>query len=150
MKLETRLDKIPSQANLKHCKYYNNRLNFIHYERGDQVYYLHSDNSASKEHNFKWKGPYTVVNQLSDCIYRIQQGYGKPCLVVHHNKLKKAYCREPVDISWLHKIPEPVLVENSEVDHEAPKPSTSTRPCDRPRRLHKSPERLGNWHYDLY
>ena len=134
------------KANLKHCKYYNNRLNYITYHRGEQVYYLHADRYASKEHNFKWKGPFTVVNQLSDCIYRIQEGHGKPCLVVHHNKLKKAYGREPVDISWLHKIPSPVMkeVESDSQESFLKIPSTS----DKPVRVHKPPDRLGNWHYD--
>ena len=131
------------KANMKHCKYYNNRLNYTPFERGDQVYYFHADKYANKEHNHKWKGPFTVVNKMSDCVYRIQEGPSKPCLVVHHNKLKKAYCRQPMDMSWLHKVPKPNMMEN---ENESSDLSNSA--LNRPKRSVKPPDRLGNWHYD--
>ena len=97
--------KSMQNAALKQRKQYNNRLKVNSYEKGDQVYYYYPVKNAgtSKESYFMWRGPYTIVSKLSDLLYRIQEKESREPFIVHHNKLKRAHCRENVNVSWLDK-----------------------------------------------
>ena len=153
LKLQKALHEINVQAreNLqlakaKQGKYYNNRLVYHQYAKGDQVYYYYpvKGRNSSKESYFQWKGPLTIVAKISDCLYRVQQGPNTPSMVVHHNKLKKANCRVKPDISWVYKISPPRLVD--EKNDEESGTSGADRP-HRPQRVSKAPQRYGEWYY---
>ena len=151
VKLQSILHEINEKArhNLKHAalkqrKYYNVHLTYYQYKKGDIVYYHYpiKDKKSSKDNYYPWKGPYFIVQVLSDCLYRIQAGPNKPSQVIHHNKLKKGRCRETPDTSWIDNV----------TFHNVPKPQTSettdvTSNVDRPRRFVKSPNRYGDWLY---
>ena len=131
-------------AKLKQSKYYNSNLAFHQYEKGDVVYYHYpvKNKKTSKENYLPWKGPFYVVQKISDCLYRIQRGPNKPSQVVHHNKLKKGRCRENVDLSWIDKVQSPKLKHQVE-----PGTSVEVSGGNRPRRARKAPERFGDWMY---
>ncbi|KAL7883473.1 hypothetical protein SRHO_G00011310 [Serrasalmus rhombeus] len=50
-----------------------------------------------------YEGPYFILGQLDDLVYRIQKSPKTKCKVVHHDKLKAYHSREPLDNSWVFK-----------------------------------------------
>ena len=149
--LQARLQKVQAKAResmqgaaLKQTKQYNNRLKVNAYERGAQVYYFYPVKNVhtSKESYFMWKGPYTVITKISDLIYRIQEKPGSEPIIVHHNKLKPAHCRNPVDITWL-ETNETTNSQNLSSDTNQEDELSS-----RPRRTCQMPSRFGEWYLD--
>ncbi len=130
-------------ATFKNGKYYNNRLAFNKFDRGDLVYYFYpvKNQTTSKSNFHPWKGPFVVLDKMSDCLYKIQESAQKKPLITHHNKLKKATPREPIDTSWIDAIPNITSVEVEISDDFAHTDN------DRPKRTTKSPDRLGNYLY---
>ena len=55
----------------------------------------------------KYLGPYTVLDALSSVNFRIQMNKNKRPLVVHHDRLKPYYARNPEenDTSWIYDLP---------------------------------------------
>ena len=67
-------------------------------------YYPIKNSKVSKECYYKWKGPYVVVDKISDRIFRIQENAKSEPIVVNHDKLKIAHSRNKIDLSWCEKL----------------------------------------------
>lgn len=86
-------------------KSYLSRLKSHKYQLKDAVYYW---NPVIKRGQCKkllslWRGPYFVVQIISDVVYRVQESARTSSRIVHHNQIKPAYFRknEFPDTSWL-------------------------------------------------
>ena len=154
LNLQSRLHDIHSKAResqkmatMKQQKHYNNRLKQNEYHVGSLVYYhFPIKGNASKESFYKWKGPYAVVEKISDCIYKIQMSARSHPLIVNHDRLKPAQTREPVDTSWVSKIP---IYNQTELSPDAAEEQIKSDSADnRPKRTVKKPNRYGDWHYE--
>ncbi|CAI5656958.1 unnamed protein product [Oreochromis niloticus] len=71
------------------------------YKTGDPVWYLikgtrHIKNKV-KKFLPSYEGPFFVLGQLDDLVYRIQKNPRSKMKVVHHDQLKHYCCREPLD-----------------------------------------------------
>ena len=128
-------------ASMRLGKYYNNRLKYNDMKRGDTVYYHYpvKNKHTSKSNYHPWKGPYVVLEKLSECLYLIKESAKGKAFVVHHNKLKRGVCRNPPDLSCVEK--EKKLVPTEMIHSE------NTCHTSRPRREAKKPARLGEWYY---
>ena len=75
-----------------------------HYNVGDAVWYLIKGTKKFKNKVRKflpsYEGPFFVLGQLDDLVYRIQKGPKTKVKVVHHNQLKPYRCRDPLDNTW--------------------------------------------------
>nr|XP_061825306.1 uncharacterized protein LOC133612154 [Nerophis lumbriciformis] len=76
-----------------------------HYNIGDAVWYLIKGTKQSKNKVRKflpsYEGPFFVLGQLDDLVYRIQKGPRTKVKVVHHDQLKPYRCRDPLDNTWV-------------------------------------------------
>ena len=138
-------------AAMKQQASYNNRLLVKEYKVGDLVYYWYPVKGAHtpKEAFYKWLGPYVVIKQLSETVYRIQKTPRSKSFVVNHDKLKPAKLREPIDTSWALKRqcpPEQEVVPSKEIPQDSTPRSQAGRNT-RPRRSAGKPDRLGDWQY---
>ena len=74
------------------------------YQIGDAVWYLIKGTRNVKNRVKKflpsYEGPYLVLGQLDDLVYRIQRGPKTKVKVVHHDQLKPYRCRDPLDNAW--------------------------------------------------
>lgn len=48
-----------------------------------------------------YEGPFFVLGQLDDLVYRIQKGPKSKMKVVHHDQLKRYHSRDLLDNSWV-------------------------------------------------
>lgn len=72
---------------------------------GDAVWYLvkgtrHVKNKI-KKFLPSYEGPFFIMGQLDDLVYRIRKGPRAKTKVVHHDQLKKYRSREPFDNTWV-------------------------------------------------
>ena len=120
-------DNIRQKALLQK-KYYDRKSNLIHYRVGDPVWILISS-APEKGHKKlvpKYKGPFWVIDKLSDVNFRIAETADSKMRVIHHDRLKPYKSREPLNTpDWVYKrskskreIPHPVL-------NPTPTPKTS-------------------------
>ena len=60
------------------------------YKVGDAVWYYFPKRKVGFNPKLQrpWKGPYSVVEQFNDVLFRIQSGQRTKPIVVHHEKLK--------------------------------------------------------------
>lgn len=75
------------------------------YKVGDAVWYLikgtrHVKNKV-KKFLPSYEGPFFVIGQLDDLVYRIQKSPRAKVKVVHHDQLKHYHSREPLDNAWV-------------------------------------------------
>lgn len=75
------------------------------YKVGDAVWYLikgtrHVKNKV-KKFLPSYEGPFFVMGQLDDLVYRIQKSPRAKAKVVHHDQLKDYRSREPLDNAWV-------------------------------------------------
>uniref|UniRef100_A0A3B4WDD1 Gypsy retrotransposon integrase-like protein 1 n=2 Tax=Seriola lalandi dorsalis TaxID=1841481 RepID=A0A3B4WDD1_SERLL len=188
---------------------YDKNIHQVHYQVGDAVWHLIKGTKRVKDKVRKflpsYEGPYFIVGQLDDLVYRIQKGQRTKAKVVHHDKLKPYHSRTPLDNSWVPQSAEewapvevpspthdssndadigPLNLWDTETEATAGEALHSTRPvppshgqspedltlpqrdearaqdpggarvqclppasspCQRPRRVCKVPDRLGNW-----
>ena len=71
-------------------QYYNRNIHGKPYKDGDLVF-LYSTvipKGRSRKFHQPWTGPYKIVKQLSDAVYRIQHTRNRKRLVVHFDHLK--------------------------------------------------------------
>ena len=154
-KLQVRLGKVfesarqcMKKATLKQQQGYNNRLKQNEFESGSLVYFLNPVKGKSPKENYmKWKGPYVVVKKLSDAVYKIRLNSRSEPIIVNHDRLKPAYCRHPVDISWVSQDTSeereiPVAEAELDSEDENPEPRRSQRPK-------QPPHRLGDWLFEV-
>ena len=71
--------------------YYDRNVNFTEFNLGDCVWFHNPVRKAGVSSKFErpWKGPYIVIEKISDILYRIQKSPGHKSKVVHHDRLKK-------------------------------------------------------------
>ncbi|KAL6458845.1 hypothetical protein MHYP_G00323170 [Metynnis hypsauchen] len=123
-------------------KQYDKNVHHTSYNIGDAVWHLVKGTKRvrNKVRKFLPEGPYFVLGQLDDLVYRIQKNPKTKVKVVHHDKLKPYHSRTPLDTSWVHQYaeawqPEQVLppaLEGDTVTSELDLPSLfSDKPrCD--------------------
>ncbi|XP_061754270.1 uncharacterized protein LOC133551511 isoform X2 [Nerophis ophidion] len=92
-----------------------------HYNIGDAVWYLIKGTRPSRNKVRKflpsYEGPFFVLGQLHDLVYRIQKGPRTKVKVVHHDQLKPYRCRDPLDNTWvLEQAPKWIPMEVSPPD----------------------------------
>ena len=88
-------------------KAHNSRLRENKYKLRDAVFYwapVVKRGQCKKLLSF-WKGPFYVVQVVSDVVYRIQGPEKNSNRIVHHNQLKPAFVRDEdkTDLKWLDK-----------------------------------------------
>ena len=68
---------------------YDHRAKQYSYSDGDLVWLqTKRKRSLAPKLQYSWEGPYRVVQQLTDLVYRIQRGPQSVTKIVHHNHLK--------------------------------------------------------------
>jgi hypothetical protein len=82
------------QSKLSHelaKKYYDRKTREISLKRGDLVYLYNpiAKMGRAKKFEYKYQGPYMILEKISPLIYKLQMEEGKS-IVVHVNRLKRA------------------------------------------------------------
>uniref|UniRef100_A0A3B1IQI2 Gypsy retrotransposon integrase-like protein 1 n=1 Tax=Astyanax mexicanus TaxID=7994 RepID=A0A3B1IQI2_ASTMX len=108
-------------------KQYDKNVLKNRYEVGEAVWHLVKGTKRvrNKVRKFlpSYEGPYFVLGQLDDLVYRIQKNPKTRAKVVHHDKLKPYHSRIPLDNSWVLKHAEawqPVEVPPPTLDESVP------------------------------
>ena len=74
------------------------------YHVGDAVWYLIKGTRKVKNKVRKflpsYVGPFFILGQLDDLVYRIQKGPKTKAKLVHHDQLTPYRCRDPLDNIW--------------------------------------------------
>ena len=87
-------------------RYYDRKKNLIAYNTGDAV--LVKDHSQretnTKKLADKYKGPYYVIDALSDIHFRLARNPDDKPKIVHHDNMKKMHLRGPVDLRWVYDM----------------------------------------------
>lgn len=88
-------------------KQYDKNCCRTHYQVGDAVWYLIKGTRKVKNKVKKflpsYEGPFFILGQLDDLVYRIQKGPKTKVKVVHHDQLKPYRSRDPLDNDWVMK-----------------------------------------------
>lgn len=75
------------------------------YQVGDAVWYLIKGTRKVRNRVKKflpsYEGPFFILGQLDDLVYRIQKGPKTKMKVVHHDQLKPYRSRDPLDNAWV-------------------------------------------------
>lgn len=91
-------------------KQYDKHAHRNHYNTGDAVWYLIKGTKRVRGRITKflpsYDGPYFILGQLDDLVYRIQKSPRTKVRVVHHDKLKPFHSRTPLDNGWVLKAAE--------------------------------------------
>ncbi|XP_024116492.1 uncharacterized protein LOC112138149 [Oryzias melastigma] len=86
-------------------RHYDKNACHTQYKVGDAVWYLIKGARRVKNKVKKflpsYEGPFFVLGQLDDLVYRIQKSPRSKAKVVHHDQLKPYRSHEPLDISWV-------------------------------------------------
>ena len=71
-------------------KQYDRNTNLTEYKVGDPVRFLHPKREKGKNIKLQkpWKGPYVVIKQINDVLFRIQDGAREKPKLAHHHRLK--------------------------------------------------------------
>ncbi|CAC5385676.1 unnamed protein product [Mytilus coruscus] len=100
-------DRLVHAAARQKRKYYLTSKN-DQYKVGDGVMLRDSKKykGRSPKFQFKWEGPFTVIKQISDILYQIQEGPKSKTKIIHVNRIKpyKGYLKR-----WYQPLGEPVL-----------------------------------------
>ncbi|KAL7848366.1 hypothetical protein AOLI_G00230840 [Acnodon oligacanthus] len=88
-------------------KQYDKNAHKTSYNIGDAVWHLVKGTKRVRDKVRKflssYEGPYFILGQLDDLVYRIQKNPKTKVKVVHHDKLKPYHSRSPLDTSWVHQ-----------------------------------------------
>jgi hypothetical protein len=130
------------QSKLSHAlakKYYDKNAREIQLKKGDLVYLYNpvAKRGLAKKFEYKYQGPYTILEKISPLIYRLQMEEGKS-IVVHMNRLKRAHegsrvneeasGREAGDQkSPRQSAPQPEILDNNLQEEEGKEEIPSTR-----------------------
>jgi hypothetical protein len=84
------------KAHQKNKAYYDKKAKERTFEGHDRVYLFYTARKPGRCHKFRsfWKGPFIVVQKLSDSNYKIVDKKGKE-FVVHNSRLRKLYDQTP-------------------------------------------------------
>ena len=71
-------------------KVYDHKVHTHQYHVGDPVWYYQYQRKVGLNPKLQrpWHGPYVVIGQLNDVLYRIKLSPKSHAKVVHHDKLK--------------------------------------------------------------
>ena len=145
------------------------------YQRGNLVWLNNPKNIKGKTPSLQnpWDGPYVVLKAMSDVVFKIQKGPTSKPKIIHYNRLKPFYARNPINLKWMDKIPtiDPVEMDGSDessigdinsdsltnepdLDNETGNDTNietdqSESASARPRRQVKRPNRYGEWDYGI-
>jgi transposase InsO family protein len=88
------------KSQIKRSAYYNKKMHNLSLKVGSLVWVFtpSKKKGLSPKLSSPWKGPYEIVDQLSDVTYRIRPVNGKKLTVIHVNRLKPCYSRIPFQI----------------------------------------------------
>jgi hypothetical protein len=94
--VKTKVYKRVVAAKIAQKKQYDKKVNFTSYKLGDRVWLYNPANKPGLSPKLisKWKGPYIIVQKLSDVSYKISCSKQTGVKVVHYNRLKK--CCTPI------------------------------------------------------
>jgi hypothetical protein len=76
---------------LKSKRYYDKNVHYYRYRAGDQVMCRDHTKTEKGTKKFKrtYEGPYWVIEQLGDVVYRVQKDVHSASRCVHHNQLRR-------------------------------------------------------------
>ena len=85
---------------------YDRKQNLHHYKTGDTVMLkdFTQSETGTKKFKDKYKGPYYVVDALSDIHFRITRAKDQKPKIVHHDAMELMQDREPEDLSWVYNM----------------------------------------------
>ena len=87
-------------------RYYDRKQNLHAYNTGDAV--LMKDHTQretnTKKLADKYKGPYFVIDALSDIHFRVARDRDDRPKIVHHDNIKPMHLRQPVDLRWVYDL----------------------------------------------
>jgi hypothetical protein len=108
--VKTKAYKRVVAAKIAQKKQYDKKVKFTSYKVGNRVWLYNPANKPGLSPKLisKWKGPYIIVQKLSDVSYKISGSKQTGVKVVHYNRLKK--CCTPV------AQPEKVTIQNDNED----------------------------------
>ena len=91
---------------LRSKRYYDRKVHFKRHRAGDQV--LVKDHSrhekGTKKFQAKYEGPYWLIDQLGDVVYRVQKDEHSAAKIIHHNLLRRYETRGPVFVpEWVRR-----------------------------------------------
>ena len=83
-----KLAKTKEEATAKAKKYYDRRQKAVSFKPGDlvYVYWPESGDGKAKKLLPKWRGPFKVINRMSDVVYRVRNDNQN--IPVHVQRLK--------------------------------------------------------------
>ncbi len=93
------------RAAIRQKRYYDRKHHLNVYRRGDLVLVKTMVRKPGiGKLSDRYEGPYVVLAKLSDVTYRIQQSPRKKPKVIHHDRLKPFYPRDPAenDTEWVN------------------------------------------------
>jgi hypothetical protein len=95
MRLCEAIKAAKKQSKLSHelaKKYYDKKAREIQLKKGDFMYLYNpiAKRGRAKKFQYKYQGPYTILEKISPLIYRLQMEENRS-IVVHVNRLKRAY-----------------------------------------------------------
>ena len=84
-------------------KNYDVKAKPMRFHVGEAVYYFrqHSTVGRSPKLQYKWEGPFLIISQLSDVLYRIKGSLNAATRVVHVDNLKPYVGSQP---AWMTKV----------------------------------------------
>ena len=95
------------ESSLVAKQYYDSRANHGRFTRGDLVLLYDPARKQGRSNKMRavWHGPYSVIDKLSNVVYRIGRNANKRSWkVVHFDRLKRYHPREPVDNNWVNRL----------------------------------------------
>ena len=108
-------------------KYYDRSSHLVKYKEGDAVMLKDFSPKIRGERKLaaKWMGPFFILDTLSDVNFRvIREPHEKP-KVVHHDRLKPYFSREPLDVEWVLKRSKSYKSAGGKDNVVAPTPSSA-------------------------
>ena len=98
------------RAAIRQKRYYDRKHHLNVYRRGDLVLVKTMLRKPGiGKLSDRYEGPFAVLDKLSDVTYRIQQSPRKKPKVIHHDRLKPYYPRDPLenDTEWVNNSRNP-------------------------------------------
>ena len=107
-------------AILRQKKTHDKRVSMENFNTDDRVYVLFPVKKPGETVKFKqfWKGPFQVVEKLSDVLLNINCGRNGTLQVIHVNRVRKARKQTLIGESEERGVPEPVDQESDRYDSQ--------------------------------
>lgn len=138
-----RVEECTGKAAIHQKKNYDRKTNSSGLKEGDFVW-LHDPSKKkglSPKLQLRWKGPYLIVSQLSDVVYRIQASPKGKCAIIHSDRLTP-YQGDDLP-RWTWKKPSPTnRTADNDGDEQEGDPSRSTAAAEPPMHPNTEPSTL--------